>query len=190
MRGGQVASGNRTELSHQKIWSLLQHDLLLSVVVLAASVLCGCAGLVSAGNNSQPPSQAMIQVTPSSCNFGSVVVGKKVSQIVSVANTGNISVNISRVNVSSSQFSVSGLTMPLSLPAGQSNSFQVWFHAASAGNATGTLTVQTDTGVTSEQVALCWNCNGGATANRGKSDQSESWKRNGRDNGKWDLDSK
>src|SRR5260370_3990484 len=44
--------------------------------------------------------------------------------------------------------------MPLSLPVGQSSSFQVWFNATVAGNATGTLTLRTDTGVASEQVAL------------------------------------
>ncbi len=154
MRSGQVGSRNRTELSLQKSRSLLQHDLLLSVVVLAAAVLSGCAGLVSAGSNSQTASQAAIRVTPASFNFGSTIVGKKISQIVSVANTGNISVNISQVNVSSSQFSVSGLTMPLFLSVGQSSSFQIWFNATSAGNATGSLTVQTETGVTSGQVAL------------------------------------
>src|SRR5260370_40369993 len=154
MRGSPVGSGNRTELSPRKIRSLLQNDSLLSVVALAAAVRSGCAGLVSAGSSSQPASQAAIQVTPSSVNFGSIVAGKKISQIVSVANTGNISVNISQVNVSSSQFSVSGLTMPLFLPVGQSSSFQIWFNATSAGNATGSLTVQTDTGVTSGQVAL------------------------------------
>jgi len=116
--------------------------------------LIGCSGLVSAGGKSQPASQAAIQVTPSSVNFGSIAAGKKVSQTISVANTGNISVNISQVNISSSQFSVSGLTMPLSMPAGQSNSFQVWFDATAAGNATGILTVRTDTGIASEQVAL------------------------------------
>ena len=75
MKGGQVGSRNRTELSLQKIRSSLQRDLLLSVVALAAAVLSGCAGLVS-GNNSQPAPQAVLQLTPSSFNFGSVVVGK------------------------------------------------------------------------------------------------------------------
>jgi hypothetical protein len=133
---------------------LLKHDLLLSVMALAAAVLSGCSGIVTASSGSHPGSQAAIQVTPSSVNFGSIVAGKKISQVVSVANTGNISVNISQVNVSSSQFSVSGLTMPFSLPVGQSSNFQVWFDATAAGNFTGTLTLRTDTGVASEQVAL------------------------------------
>src|SRR5258708_38814836 len=154
MKGSQVDSGNRTKLFSRKIRSLLQHHLLFLLAALGATVLSGCSGLVSAGSKSQPASQAAIQVTPSSVNFGSIVAGKKISQTISVANTGNISVNISQVNVSSSQFSVSGLTMPLSLPVGQSSSFQVWFNATVAGNATGTLAIQTDTGVTSGQVAL------------------------------------
>ena len=154
MRGSRAASGNRTQLTVQKIRSLLQSALLLSLVTLAAAVLGGCAGVVSAGNSSKPASQAAIQVTPSSINFGSVLTGKKTSQTIAVANTGNVSVNISQVNVSSSQFGVSGLTMPFSLPAGQSSSFQVWFDATAAGTAAGTLTVSTDAGVGSGQVAL------------------------------------
>ena len=154
MRGRQTASRNRTQLTVQKIRSLPLSALLLSLVTLAAAVLSGCAGVVSAGNSSKPASQAAIQVTPSSINFGSVLAGKKTSQTVAVANTGNVSVNINQVNVSSSQFGVSGLTMPFSLPAGQSNSFQVWFDATAAGTATGTLTVSTDAGVGSGQVAL------------------------------------
>jgi len=145
MKGSQVDSGNRTKLFSRKIQSLLQYHLLFLLAALGTTVLSGCSGLVSAGGKSQPASQAAIQVTPSSVNFGSIVAGKKISQTISVANTGNISVNISQVNVSSSQFSVSGLTMPFSLPAGQSNSFQVWFDATASGNATGILTVRTDT---------------------------------------------
>jgi hypothetical protein len=152
MRTGHVESRKRTQISSRKVRKLLQHGRVLLVVALAPVVLLsGCSGLVSAGGTAP---HAAIQVTPSSLNLGSVVVGKKVSQIVSVANTGNISVNISQANLSSSQFSVSGLAMPLSLSVGQSSSFQISFNATSAGNVTATFTVQTDTGVSSEQVAL------------------------------------
>src|SRR5208283_755984 len=140
----------------RKVRQLWQCRAIPAIFVFAtAVVLNGCAGVVDA-NGSKPssPPQAAIQVTPSSLSFGSTVVGKKVSQALSVTNTGNISVNISQVNLSSSQFSVSGLAMPFSLPVGQSSNFQAWFDATSAGNATGTLTVQTDTGVSSQQVAL------------------------------------
>jgi hypothetical protein len=100
---------------------------------------------------------AAIQVNPASVSFGSAPVGKKVSQTVSVANTGSMSVNINQANVSDSQFSVSGLVMPLSLPVGQSSNFQVSFVPNSSGIVTGTLTVTTDAGVASAQVALSGN---------------------------------
>ena len=63
MRGSQVGSGNRTELSLRKIRSLLQHDLLLSVVVLAAAVLSGCAGLVSGNTTSTAPPPSTLDIT-------------------------------------------------------------------------------------------------------------------------------
>src|SRR6266403_3647099 len=124
-----------------------------SAVILSSSAafLSGCSGLVNASGTN---SIAAIQVNPASVNFGSAVVGKKVSQTVSVANTGSMPVNISQTSVSNAQFSVSGLVMPLSLPVGQSSSFQVSFAPNSSGNVIGTLAVTTDTGVASEQVAL------------------------------------
>jgi len=124
-----------------------------SAVILSSSAafLSGCSGMVNASGSN---SIAAIQVNPASVNFGSAVVGKKVSQAVSVANTGNMPVNISQANVSNAQFSVSGLVMPLSLPVGQSSSFQVSFAPNSSGSVAGTLTVTTDAGVTSPQVAL------------------------------------
>jgi len=124
-------------------------------VILAsfALFLSGCAGLVNAGGtNSQL--HAAIQVNPASLIFGATVVGKKVAQTISVANTGSMAVNVGQVNISNSQFSISGLVMPLSLPAGQASSFQVWFDPNSSGTITGTMTVTTDAGVSSEAVAL------------------------------------
>ncbi|HEY2120401.1 MAG TPA: choice-of-anchor D domain-containing protein, partial [Candidatus Acidoferrum sp.] len=139
-----------------KVQRLLERRALLAFLVLASTVILnGCAGVVSAGGpKSSAAPQISIQLTPSSLNFGSTVVGKKVSQTVTVANTGKSTVKIKKANLSSGQFSLSGPAMPLSLAAGQSSSFQVWFDASTAGNATGTLSVQTDNGVSSEQVAL------------------------------------
>src|SRR5258708_37506643 len=158
MRVGHRESQNQTHGSLRQCRNLWQLQLLLALAAVAIlGVISGCAGVVSAGGPKTPPPQVSVQVTPTSLNFGNVSVGKKVSSNVSVANTGNVAINIAQANVSGKQFSVSGLTMPLSLPVGQSVGFQVWFDATSAGGATGTLTVQTDTGVFSGQVALIGN---------------------------------
>ena len=83
-----------------------------------------------------------------------MAVGKKVSQTATVTNTGNATASLSAVTVNSAQFSVTGLTLPFSLPAGQSSTFQVWFDPTATGNFTGTMTLQTGSGVSSGQVTL------------------------------------
>jgi hypothetical protein len=150
-----VASQREACGAFRKVQRLLERRALLAFLVLAtAVVLNGCAGVVTAGPKSSAAPQTSIQLTPSSINFGSTIVGKKVSQTVTVANTGKSTVKIKKAKLSSGQFSLSGPAMPLSLAAGESSSFQVWFDASTAGNAVGTLSVQTDNGISSEQVVL------------------------------------
>jgi len=146
----------RSDQPHLNIGHLWWHRTLPTILLLApVLLLIGCAGLVSAGGTkSQSGQQAAIQVTPGSFSFGSLVVGKKISQTATISNTGNTSINVTAASVSSGQFAVSGISMPLALPVGQSSTFQVWFDPSAAGTVTGTLTVQTDSGVSSGQVTL------------------------------------
>jgi len=156
MRVGRGESQKHTQGSLRQSRNLRQLRALLAfAAVTPLAVISGCSGFVSAGGSkTPPPSQDTIQVTPTSLNFGHTVVGKKISQSASVTNTGKTSVSVSDASLSSSQFSISGLTMPLSLPAGQSSTFQVWFTPNATGNASGTLTLQTSNGLSSGQVAL------------------------------------
>ncbi|MFI5059622.1 MAG: choice-of-anchor D domain-containing protein, partial [Candidatus Acidiferrales bacterium] len=150
-----VSRGQWQESLDKETKRRLRGALALILALALLALINGCTGLTSAnGSKSQLPPQAAIQVTPGSLNFGSLVVGKKMSQTASVANTGNTSVNVSAAAISSGQFSISSLTMPLSLPAGQSSMFQVWFDPSVAGSATATLALQTDTGVSSGQIGL------------------------------------
>src|SRR5207244_12383313 len=58
--------------------------------------------------------------SPSSLSFGTVLVGNNSSLQETLTNTGGSSVTISQANVSGSGFSVSGLSLPATLAAGQS----------------------------------------------------------------------
>ncbi|MGH9744196.1 MAG: choice-of-anchor D domain-containing protein, partial [Candidatus Acidiferrum sp.] len=137
------------------------HRALLAILAAAPILtLAGCAGIVSAGGSKSSPPQGSIQVSPTNLSFGNITVGKKISQIATVANTGSISVNISQASLSSGQFAITGLTMPMTLSAGTSSTFQVWFEPTAAGSASGTLALQTDSGISSEQVPVT----GAATA--------------------------
>ena len=108
----------------------------------------GCAGLASSATpkQSQSSTPASFQVAPAAVNFGKVTVGKSSSQSVAVTNTGSRALNITQTTFSNAQFTASGMSMPMAVSAGQAGNFSVSVNPTSAGNLTGTLTVQGDGG--------------------------------------------
>lgn len=86
-------------------------------------------------------SNATLTLNPGSIAFGNVVVGSNSSQTVTVTNTGNSSATITQVSASGTGFSVSGITVPITLNAGQSATFSAVFDPTAAGNASGSISV-------------------------------------------------
>jgi Abnormal spindle-like microcephaly-assoc'd, ASPM-SPD-2-Hydin/Protein of unknown function (DUF1573) len=82
-----------------------------------------------------------LTVSPPSVSFGDVGVGKESTQSVHLTNSGSSSMTISSVSASGSGISVAGLSFPVNLAAGASASLSATFKPASAGNASGTLTI-------------------------------------------------
>ncbi len=115
----------------------------LIAVLVSAGILGGCAGLV---NGAKTTIQAAFQVNPTAVNFGNVGVGKKTTQTISVSNTGNTTVSITQATLSNPQFSLTGVTLPMSMATGQSGNFTVGVTPTATGTVTGTLTVQGNDG--------------------------------------------
>jgi hypothetical protein len=63
---------------------------------------------------------AQLACTPTGLKFGDVVVGQSESLLITVTNTGQTSVTVSEITVSNPEFTVSKLSLPLVLLAGQS----------------------------------------------------------------------
>jgi hypothetical protein len=80
-----------------------------------------------------------LTLTPSVINFGSIVAGTTQSQTGTLS-AGSTAVTISSVGVSTSQFSLSGLTLPVTISAGSSISYQLTFAPATSGSATANVT--------------------------------------------------
>ncbi|MGB8323217.1 MAG: choice-of-anchor D domain-containing protein [Candidatus Acidiferrum sp.] len=95
---------------------------------------------------SQSSTPASFQVAPATVNFGKVTVGKSISQSVAVTNTGSSALNITQTTFSNAQFTATGMAMPMTVASGQAGNFSVSVNPTSAGNLTGTLTVQGDGG--------------------------------------------
>jgi len=86
------------------------------------------------------------QLSPSQANeaFGTVTVGSTQTLAETITNTGSLIVTISQVGISGTGFSLSGITAPVTLGAGQSVGFSVSFAPPSAGSASGNVTITSD----------------------------------------------
>ena len=71
--------------------------------------------------------------TPTGLGFGSVTTGSSASLTETLTNSGGTSVTISAASTTGSGFSVSGLTLPTTLTAGQSVSFSTKFSPTAGG---------------------------------------------------------
>ena len=82
-----------------------------------------------------------LTANPASFGFGSVQVSTSKSSAASLTNTGGESVTISASSVSGNGFSISGLSLPMTLNGGQSASFNILFNPSAAGSASGSVTI-------------------------------------------------
>ena len=84
-------------------------------------------------------SPGLLVANPSSVSFANLLVGNSQTQAVSLTNSGGTSVTVSQATTQGSGFTVSGLTLPVTLPAGWSTSFSATFAPQSAGTANGNI---------------------------------------------------
>src|SRR5439155_24622376 len=79
--------------------------------------------------------------SPTSVNYGSIVVGSTSTGNLTLTNQGNPSVSISQVTISGTAFKISGLALPLTLSGGQSITFPVTFAPTTAGTFAGGISL-------------------------------------------------
>lgn len=109
----------------------------------APSGFCTLA-FVQAEENSalgQACSLPVVATNPTALSFGNVAVGTSVGQTLTMSISGTGSTTISQATTTGAGFSLSGLTLPLSLAAGQSANFKVTFAPAVTGTVSGKLSL-------------------------------------------------
>jgi hypothetical protein len=85
-----------------------------------------------------------LAATPASVSLGNVQVGTSQTQQVTITNSGGTSATISQGTTTGTGFSTSGLALPLTLAAGQSQSFNVTFAPQFAGSVSGSISLASD----------------------------------------------
>lgn len=93
---------------------------------------------VSVSLSATGTSPGQLSVSPGSISFGSVVVGTSRSQTGTLSASGS-SVTVSSATSNSSEFVLSGLSFPLSIPAGQSVPFTIKFAPQISGAASASI---------------------------------------------------
>lgn len=110
----------------------------------------GCIGLTSAPKtastlgNSGTPSPATISVSPGSVSFGSVPVGNTASQSVTITNSGGSSLTVTQASMTASGFSLTGISLPLTVGAGGQSNFNIVFSPKTAGTVSGSVSILSD----------------------------------------------
>lgn len=98
-----------------------------------------------------------LSVSPASLNFGDVSVGGNATETVTLINSGNTSLSITAANISGAAFSISGLSLPLTLAANQSSSFSVVFAPTATGSASGSISFASNAPGSPTTLALAGN---------------------------------
>ena len=160
------ASGTGFAVSHAALpWTLASGqsaNFSISFTPTAGSTSSGSVSIVSNAYDSTlsipltgaGASAGILSANPTSNSFGSVQVGSSASQYQSVTNSGGSNVNISQANVSGSGFSISGLSLPITLTPGQSYTFSTAFSPKSSGTASGSIVIVSDASNSNLSIAL------------------------------------
>jgi len=124
---------------------------LLSIRVVSLAVVLAFAAASSLGAHA---ATQQLVCSPPNLGFGGIPLGTSEAQLVVLTNTGQTSATISALSVSNSDFSVSGVNLPVVLAAGESIGLNVTFAPTGTGQTHETVTFTSNSSNPSLQLAV------------------------------------
>ncbi|MGD0401718.1 MAG: choice-of-anchor D domain-containing protein [Candidatus Acidiferrales bacterium] len=130
--------------------------MILLAVIIAILGLSSCTGTTG----TKPPAkttgsgQAEISAIPNTAGFGNVSTGTSNSQTISLTNNGTASLVISNATVTGNGFSITGLSAPITIPAGSNTTFNAVFAPGTAGAVTGSISLMSNAPNSTLTIAL------------------------------------
>jgi hypothetical protein len=166
----------------------MRQENLLGFVLFLLLISVACGGRAGTGTRSGSSGGSgngvqvdvpagQLTVIPSALNFGQVAVGQSEKK-TGTLKAGNASITISSADWKGEGYSISGITFPATVAAGQSISFDVTFTPQKSGSSTGTISFISDAAnsphaeslkasgsdnVASHSVTLSWRADGAKT---------------------------
>jgi len=130
--------------------------LLLSAILSSS----GCIGLTSASKpsssqQSTPAAAAAgLSIAPASVSFGSVALGEAASQSVTITNGGGSNVTVTQASTTAAGVTVTGISFPLTIAAGNQATFNVIFSPKAPGALSGNVAVLSSVSSSPSTVSL------------------------------------
>jgi hypothetical protein len=133
----------------------LRGKLIWLIVSVLPLVECG-GGTFSTSNapSAQQQLSPQISVSPASLSFGNVIVGSSNSEPIVVTNSGTGGLTITQTNVTGTGFSMSGLSLPLTLPSQGIVSFNAVFSPEVTGSSAGAIELVSDANNSPTNISL------------------------------------
>ncbi len=112
------------------------------VASLSLPIVCLTVVMTGCGSGTVAPPAGSVLVSPSTLDFGDVVVGQTTHSNVTVSNNSSITVDISKLSFSSAAFSVaSDEKYPISIAPGGTHTFSIGFFPTAVSDYSGQITV-------------------------------------------------
>src|SRR5271154_2201550 len=131
-----------------------QPAFMLAIAVAIIPFSIGCATSPMIGNTPALTDAPRLEVTPSSVNFSSAIVGVQASQTLQLSNTGNAALTVTGVIASGAGLSISGFSGSTLLNPGTSSTLTVQFTPKAPGTFTGSVSVLTNTAEATAQLPV------------------------------------
>src|SRR5271156_4122112 len=136
---------------HLASWQLA---FMLAIAVAIIPFSIGCATSPMIGNTPALTDAPRLEVTPSSVNFSSAIVGVQASQTLKLSNTGEAALTVTGVIASGAGLSISGFSGSTLLNPGTSSTLTVQFTPKVAGTFAGSVSVLTNTAAASTELPV------------------------------------
>lgn len=115
-----------------------------------AFAFAGCTSYSPHSASSEP----LLSLSATSFNFNTVVIGKSATQTLHIANTGSAPLTLDSVTLKSSQFSLTGPSVPRTILPAQKLDYTLTFAPIAAGNAAAAIQIASNASTTPASVSL------------------------------------
>ena len=116
----------------------------MAVSAVLVAVMASCATTGSGESPLETGTDRRLSIIPAGFDFGNVPTGITETRDVVLSNSGGTALTITQASVAGTNFTLSGLPLPLTLQVGQTATFQVSFTPDTSGAVTGSISLVSD----------------------------------------------